>query len=387
MKNKLVNFFKNVIFISASILIRFVYFFMCLFPINNRKVIGNHFDGKPYGDSPKVIFEEIKRIDPNVKLFWVFNGKKKRENGITYVNKKSLSYLFHLATSKIWVSSVRMPYYIFKRKNQIYYQTWHGAIGLKKVENECPEKLSDRYVKTAKHDSKMISFFVSDNDDSTALFEQYFWCKNPKILKFGCPRNDVLFLPGNKTIIENSFGIKNKNVVLYAPTFRVDESFTNYDIDLNRLVKCLQKRFGGDWVIVVRLHPRIAHNSHKFIKYDANILDGSNIENIQDVLSSFDALITDYSSIIIDFMMTNKPAFIYASDIADYKKDRDFHIDIYELPFSISENNDELEKNILEFDYKVYNNHVSLFKKKINFYSNGDAGKRTAEHILKQIYK
>lgn len=384
MKKKLINFLKNIIFFFGSAYYRTIYIICCLFPINNKKVFGNHFDGKPYGDSPKYIIEELKKIDSSFIFIWNLKTKKKTdENKLIYVKRYSLQYFYHLATSKIWLSSVRMPYFVFRRKNQIYYHTWHGALGIKKVENECAEALSPRYIRTAKHDSKMINYFISDNKDQTELFKNQFWAKNPTILEFGCPRNDVVFY--HKNILKNEFNIVNKKVLLYAPTFRIKDSFKKYDIDFNRLLSCLKAKTGDEWVIMIRLHPRLSNQSDKFINYSDTIIDGTKIFDIQECLNEFDGIITDYSSIIFDFMRTGKPAFIYASDIDEYKNDRSFHFNLYDLPFSISTNNEELISNILSYSAIEYSKKVNLFEEKIGFYSNGNASRKCAEHIIKQI--
>ncbi|MBQ9265864.1 MAG: CDP-glycerol glycerophosphotransferase family protein [Bacilli bacterium] len=348
---------------------------------------GNHFDGKPYGDSPKYIFEELKKLNRHVIIIWNSSNPKSQVkiDNVVYVRNNSLRQLFHLATSSVWVSSVRMPLFLIKKKKQIYYHTWHATLNMKRVENECPDLLSSRYIATAKHDSKMIDYFISDNDDQTASFINDFWCKKkPKILKFGCPRNDGIFI--NDGVLKKSLKLEDKRILLYAPTFRNNSSLDVYNINFKRLIETLNNKTGDSWIIFIRLHPRI-HNLVKSIKFDETIRDASCISDINCVLNEFDCLITDYSSIIFDFVYTRKPSFIYASDINEYKEERSFHLDLFDLPFSVSQNNDELIKNILEFDYSNYEKKLNEFQSKINFYSKGDASNLCARHILNELEK
>ncbi len=71
---------------------------------------------------------------------------------------------------------------------------------------------------------------------------------------------------------------------------------------------------------MIRLHPRLLEKSNTFIQYNEKIIDGTKIEDIQELLAITDLLITDYSSIALDYMITRNPVIIYASDIDEYKK-------------------------------------------------------------------
>jgi CDP-glycerol glycerophosphotransferase len=342
----------------------------------------------PYGDSPKYIIEELKKRDSSMIFVW--NSKKRKaqdENKLIYVKRYSLKYFYHLATSKVWISSVRMPYFIFKRKGQIYFQTWHGGLGFKKIEQECENALSSRYIRTAKHDSKMIDYFISGNSDISKLFKEKFWYKNGEILEIGLPRDDLFFMPQENNIIElkEKYNIKNKKVVMYAPTFRKNDPFSAYDIDLENLRRILSERFQGDWQVLVRLHPRLAGISSKFIRYDENIINVSAEGDVQNLLLITDILITDYSSICFDFMNTKRPVFIYASDIEDYRKDRDFHLELEETPFAIATNNQELADIISKFDYELYQKSMNDFIGKYKIFNDGKSSEKIANLILEQV--
>ena len=120
-----------------------------------------------------------------------------------------------------------------------------------------------------------------------------------------------------------------------------------------------------------------------------------------EVLAAMDALITDYSSVAMDAGFTHMPVFIYADDIDCYIKDRgsilwnlssDSSATITNnkkmtpgievtLPYSVSQNNEELEKNILEFDKEIYEEKLRDFECAVGLVFDGKASERTADKI------
>lgn len=123
-----------------------------------------------------------------------------------------------------------------------------------------------------------------------------------------------------KKLLKKKFNIKDEKIVVYAPTFRKNNSFDAYDLNLIKLTEILEQEWGGKWKLVIRLHPRLLEKSNTFIQYNEKIIDGTKIEDIQELLAITDLLITDYSSIALDYMITRNPVIIYASDIDEYKK-------------------------------------------------------------------
>lgn len=381
---KLIELTKNIAFISINAYRKFIYLFCCLFHMSNNKVFINCFDGKGFSDNPKYIILQLLKINKEVKIYWICNNKRNNENNqIKYIKPFSIKAIYHQATSKVWISTVRMPYYSLKRKGQIYFQTWHGGLAFKKIENECPQALSSRYINTAKNDSKMIDYYVSSNKDNSKLFLNYFWFSGGEILECGSPRNDLFFNSTQNDIskIRKKYSLGDKKIVVYAPTFRKDNSFNAYNIDYYKILDTLQIKDKEEWIFIIRLHPRLEKISEKYIDFNEKLINGSVIEDIQELLLVTDMLITDYSSIAFDFMLTNKPILLYASDIEDYKKDRDFHINLEDTPFMISTNNDEIIKNIQNLDVEKYEDDVSLFKKKYGFFDNNNSSAYIANII------
>lgn len=96
-----------------------------------------------------------------------------------------------------------------------------------------------------------------------------------------------------------------------------------------------------------------------------------------------DAVITDYSSTITDFMCTGKPAFIFAYDYDSYKKVREFYIPLNQLPFPFATNNCDLVTNIVNFNANKFYDGIHDFAEKINLHESGHA----TVHVLNYIRK
>ena len=96
------------------------------------------------------------------------------------------------------------------------------------------------------------------------------------------------------------------------------------DLDIDRILSTLSKKFGGEWVFIVRFHYHVekAINWDKLHeKYGEKIINGNKSEDIMDYLVCCDALMTDISSCIYDFSLTNKPSFSYFPDFNHYAND------------------------------------------------------------------
>ena len=68
----------------------------------------------------------------------------------------------------------------------------------------------------------------------------------------------------------------------------------------------------------------------------------------------------DYSNIMFEFLLSERPCFIYATDIEEYRKQRDYYFDIYDLPFPVATNSDELVKAMTEFEQEKYKKRTIL---------------------------
>lgn len=355
-----------------------------IFPINEKKICISSYFGKGYGDNPKYIVEELHGRTNAYKIIWIVKNMNDTNfpEWIIPVKRHSLAALYHIATAGIWIDNCRKHRALKRRKKQKYIQTWHGSVALKKVENDAKEKLDILYIKDAVQDSKNATLFISNGNWCTNWFRNSYWYDG-KIIESGTPKIDILI--NAKTEEMNKFrkkaGVKSGyKIAIYAPTFRVNNNTDCYCIDYERLIKSLEKRFGGEWVVLLRLHPNLA-GSHISTKTN-NTVEVTDYPDMYELLAISDVLITDYSSTMFEMSYTKKPVFLFATDINDYMNDRGTYFTFDELPFPLAENNDELEKNILNFDSKNYIEKSEAFLKRLGAVEDGHASERVVDAII-----
>ena len=151
-----------------------------------------------------------------------------------------------------------------------------------------------------------------------------------------------------------------------------------------RCAKALEKRFGGEWLILAKLHPNIAEKAAQMNLDPQVIRNASDYPDIQELYLACDALITDYSSVMFDFLITGKPCFLYVNDLAAYKSDRNFYFDIDKLPFARAEDNSQLERELLEFDPEVQAKRVEEFCREFGIRESGTAARQTVDYLEKR---
>lgn len=372
----------------ASIVRRF---YQTTAKVNKNKILFATFNGA-YTCNLKPIAEEIIKRNLPYELVWVTRGEEHFEkipSTIKVVQQGSAEFYEESATSKLWISnSITMAFFgAKKKKNQVLIQTWHGSMGIKRFETTSNKK----WIKIAKKDAKQTDYCISNSKFEDDLYKKTFW-GNAKILTFGHARNDILLRENSTEVnnIQNSIRKKmkidkNVKIALYAPTFRDDKNLTYYDIDYKSLKEALEKRFGGEWIIFVRLHSRlrakfklIAHKLPEFV-LNANVFD-----DMQELLLLADVGITDYSSWICDFMLRKKPGFIFATDLKEYVSERGFYYPLEDLPYPIAENNFQLTENILNFNNDVFQEKCNKFLQDKGCAESGNATTKVVD-IIEQI--
>lgn len=360
-------------------------------PINKTKIFLNTNSGS-YSDNQKYIAQELLK-ENNFEIIWGGNEKttnyiKDFPDKIKVIPFTSKKYLREMATSKFLIFQDRrlneIKSHIRKKDSQIYIQTWHGSLGIKKTGEERND-VNNKHFEECKIDAKEIDFLTSNGTYTTNFFKQAFW-NNGEILEFGHPRNDIFFQnrPDIREKVYNYFSIpKNKKIALYVPTLREDHSLNSYNMNFEEIKNSLKNKFNNEWVILMKLHPLIIELWDNY-KYKKNVINATNYSDIQELLYCADIVFTDYSSCVFDFILSKKPAFIYATDIDNYKNGRGLQYPLEDTPFLIATNNDELIKNIENFDNDKYQTKVEEFLKEKGCIDDGHASERVVK-LIKEI--
>ncbi len=369
------------IFFTRKLYKLFIVILPCI-KIRRNRIFCDHFCGNGYGDNPKYISEKMHEKHPEYEIFFLYDKEKCSRNDFPEFIKAvpifSFRHLLALASSKFWIFDYRPFVHIPKRKSQFYIQTWHATIGTKKSEKDAENELPKTYIKNAIADSRQIDVCIAGSKQMSDFYKKSFWYGGD-VLESGYPRSDVLFDTIKPTEIKRELGFGHKKICMYAPTFRNSHSLEMYDLDFGRLKNVLEATFSGEWIVLLRLHPNMADVAVGTLP--AFVKNYSRYCDVQELLAISDILITDYSSIVYDFMLTGRPAFIYATDFNDYEKERGFLIDLKETPFPIAGNNGELERNISGFDARSYSKKLAAFKDKVGSFDDGHATERIIDWV------
>ena len=369
---------------------RLVCFFCSLLPLDNKKIVAISYSGRGYGDNPKYIVDELLKRDCGLKIVWML----KKDEWSTSLPPEvipcrisSLKAIYHMCTSKIWLDNCRRTFMV-KRKKQFYMQTWHG-FALKRIEADAAGSLEDIYIQIAKKDSKHTDLLISDSRFMTSIYKNSFWYSG-QVVEWGSPRNDIIIL-GNeqaKSKVRKHYNLpQDIKIVMYAPTFRANYSLAPYSLDFEKVLRACEEKLGGKFVFFTRLHPNIAKYSKELYGSDDRVIDATYYDDMQELLVASDIVISDYSSLMFDFGLSLKPCFQFATDITEYKSDRNFYFPIDSLPFPLSENNGELIDAINNFNIDEYKLRLNAFYESVGMVRIGNSASKCADFIIEKTKK
>lgn len=375
----IIDFIKNI----------YAMFFFSLFRIIplQKKVVFSCFSGRKYADNPKIISASL-YYNKAIKQVWIYRSQKFEDipKDIVQVKWGSVGMIYHLATSRVWVDSHPKPLWAQKRKNQFYINTWHGGLGIKKIEGDIKDKLSSYAIKRIKHNSSMVDLFISNSDWLTSIYRRAFWY-NGTILKLGYPKTDYLLNPPYdvKKKVYNTLGISyDIKTLLYAPTMRDNPVKELFDLGWDSTIKALEKKFGGKWIILLKMHP-VNNSFVNELNINDNVIDVTEYPDILELTVGCDFFISDYSSGIFDAAIINKMAVIFALDESEYSQERGLYVELNDLPFPVARTNKELYNIICNFDEKKYYDNVNAYFDKVGFYDDGNATKKIIDLIEKKM--
>lgn len=348
-----------------------------------------------YGCNPKYICNEIIRRKLPYELVWITNRTHEEGDFPASVRlvPTGLRGNRERATAQIMICNARTRYFrqgYRKKKGQTYIQTWHGSYGIKKMEADCMDTLPPEWIKVSEADSENIDCLLSGGTWCTDIFKKAFFCKSDIIKETGLPRNDIFFSDTKnvaKKVRQYYQLAEDCKIALYAPTFRQGDLYTDkapecYQIDYSTLHRELTAKFGGEWVIITRLHPLL---KDLYNDLPSHVINGCHYPDMQELMCASNFMISDYSSCIYDFMLSRRPGFIFATDIEEYNTERGFYYPLEETPFPIAVNNEQLATNIRNFDLETYITQVDAFLRDKGSCDDGHAAERCVDYIEERM--
>lgn len=332
-------------------------------PILSNVVLIESFHGKNISDSPFEIMKElVKRGGYEIFVTstgssWEDNSKFIYENNLkvrlVLINSDEYSSL--LGRAKYLINNVSFPIYFYRRKDQVYLNTWHGT-PLKTLGKNMKKGINS--MANIQHNFLQSSHLLFPNKfTKDCIMEDYNLSKlftNETIIS-GYPRNTVFSKIKNDGVANNNCGEIN---YVYMPTWRGNSSSSNPDeTNIEKILAAVDDVLDSKHTLYVSLHPNevsgISFEQYKYIKAFPKDVDK------YEFISRADALITDYSSVMFDFSITGKPIILFMYDFDEYMENRGMYVDVRTLPFknvySIDElcrllKEDEILKQCAEYD-------------------------------------
>lgn len=231
-----------------------------------------------------------------------------------------------LATSKyVFLNDNFMPMASLNfSSDAVITQLWHAEGAFKKFGLSAP--LTDEIREREKKCSEKLTHVICSSKNVVPIYAEAFGVDENKILPLGTPRIDSLLGKKDVSAIREEFDknhpeCKGKKLILYAPTFR-DDPETDKNIVKNIDMQAFSKELGDEYSLLIKLHPQI-HSSEPV----DGAVDVTKNHDINDLTLISDLLITDYSSVCMDFALLAKPCIFFAFDLEEYEKERSFYLD------------------------------------------------------------
>jgi len=364
-----------------------------ILPKSKSVYVFNSLYGNQYSDSPKVLYENMKNDSyfDNAKFFWVFIDENLVSGMDTsrVLKKNSIKYIWYMLRAKYWISNSDIERFYGTRipsRGHVYVNTWHGVPVkyLGEDERSIVPGTKDWFknvrftllTATSQYDKKIFNhIFPNTNQDN--------------IVTTGLPRNDWLRYVHHEGLesklqkqIKEKLDIpQDKKVILYAPTYRdyeVNDRGRGSDDIMAGL--SIPEDLPNDFVILVR--------GHYFNKWDKKqkqqrIINVSDYPNINELYVLADVLISDYSSVIFDYAILEKPIYLYLYDLEKYEEARGLYRKPNELGLPTYYDWDVLIHKIVEGHGMEKRNKIISFNQEYNSSENESATKKVISLIKK----
>ncbi len=233
---------------------------------------------------------------------------------------------FRLARAKtVFLNDNFMPLgYLEFSKETTVVQLWHAEGAFKRFGLDIDQPPAVRRREIAAN--QKLTYVICSSPAVRSIYAGAFGVAPERVLPLGSPRADALLNAQNTAALRAGFderypSCRGKKLVLYAPTFREEAEWDKTFLDAFDPAR-LARELGEDHVLLVRLHPQV-HAAREF----PGAVDVTDYPAVNELTLLCDSLITDYSSICMDFALLDKPCVFFAPDLERYEKTRSFYFD------------------------------------------------------------
>lgn len=277
------------------------------------------------------------------------------------------------------------------KKNQKIIQLWHGPGAFKTMGLSRNDKKPSKIKKLLTHRNYTKAIVTSD--EIKWCYRDAFNMDINNIKSVGFPRTDMFFdkkyiKETRDKLLKKYPQFKGKKIITFAPTYRgvsLAKSYYDYkELDIDKIYKDLNE----DYVFIVKLHPGLMDFESKEIffkslkKYPDFYYDFTSYRDINDLLLITDILITDYSSVVFDYLLVDKPIVYFTYDLDEYENNRGLYYPFKDYVYgSIAKDSNQLIKAIKKED--MMEAKRKKFRDKFMKSCDGHSTKRTYDMIFK----
>lgn len=295
-----------------------------------------------FSGNAKALYEYmVKRYKDNMNYTWIVHNKsimqllnKKGIKSILIGTDEFKSYI--PKTNVFFTTHANLAGDKIKAKNSIYIELWHG-IGPKPV-GFLTENLSKKDILWYNFLKETIDYMIVPSELWRVLFSAMFNINAQQILPLGLPLLDEIKKSNGKENLSKLIGVnvnRYNKIIMYMPTFKkgcgrkLESNYNKnnilnfYDYSDNDFIEYLKD---NNYLLIVKRHPNDECNyvkiENNFIKnLDDQMLLNQGL-NVNNILNAGDLLITDYSSLGLEFCFLDKPVIYIATDLKEYVKNR-----------------------------------------------------------------
>ena len=325
------------------------------------------------------------------KIIWACNNRKSLKNqkikfGKIIYKKSFLGLLYFFIAEKI-ICTHNYFYDVKSGKNQTIYNLWHGC-GYKKLKNDREYYRGDYTFVTSLEYKKIQGLELNIPQENVIIT--------------GLARNDKLFRRTNCLEKLGIYRDKYSQLVIWLPTFRrsISKELGNDGCyNLFGINEVLERPDSSllDWLknkkilLIIKPHPLekiddlSIHKSDNIMFLTNDMMHNIDVD-LYDILQETDVLLSDYSSVIVDYLLLDKPIALICSDYTSYETDRGFMFENCEeyLPGPIIKNEEEFINYIKQIDEinEEWREKRILLKNKLHRYQDDKSSERVAKFIF-----
>ena len=351
--------------------LKLIYFFLKIFKTKDQIVFISRQSNKPSLDFI-MLREELLQQNKNLKTIFLTKKVEKNIKSVLLNTIMTFRQMYYLATSKICIiDGYNISVSVLKhKKNLKIFQIWHSLSAIKKFGYQSLNTKKSKKIAKIMHMHKNYDYITTGSKEMTKYFKKAFNYPEKNFVPIGLPRIDYI-INNEKNIKDNILktypNIKNKKIILYAPTFRNEN---NYKID-----KLINEIDLNKYNLIVKLHPNMNYEIKNNKVFTCEKFSAF------DLITVADFVITDYSAISVEAAAILKPVFLYTYDIEEYSKNPGLNLDLEkELENCVYKDAKKLYKQLNEkkYDQKI----IKKYKEK--YIPNKNITKTLAEFILKK---